>query len=90
MEAKQEVRSSNHGAGVNAQQRREREIARQRQVNTEVEAAIGNSEICSHCKATLDTFADKCSAPLEVECPGFKRIDEVRRPIVARIYGFKP
>ncbi len=54
-----------------------------------VEEQLGDSEICSRCSATFATMPDKCNAPLDDQCPGFLRIDEVRRPIVAQVYGWK-
>jgi ribosomal protein L40E len=60
---------------------------RQQQIATAVEEALGDSEICARCKATMETMADKCTL-FPVPCPGFNRIDEVRRPIVARVYGW--
>lgn len=31
--------------------------------------------ICTRCGATLDTYADKCSADLSDPCPGFMSIE---------------
>lgn len=62
---------------------------RQREIYQEVERILGESEICDRCHCTVFTFGDKCSAALGDMCPGFNRIDEVRAPIVARVYGFK-
>lgn len=43
-----------------------------------VEAEIGKATICDRCGATLDTFADTCSAALDDPCPGFERIDAAK------------
>jgi len=40
-----------------------------------VERDLGDSVICSDCKATLNTFADKCSAGLSEQCPGYLAIE---------------
>jgi len=74
--------------GEKAAMSRKRDL-RQSQICNEVEAVLGNSIICGRCRCTFPEMADKCTAPLEEPCPGFNRIDEVRRPIVARVYGFK-
>lgn len=34
--------------------------------------------ICSRCGATLDTYADVCSADLDDACPGFTKIDDAK------------
>ena len=34
--------------------------------------------ICDRCGATLDTFADQCSAELDDACPGFLVIDAAK------------
>jgi hypothetical protein len=43
-----------------------------------VEKFFGDKVICSDCGATLDTYADKCSAPLDVPCLGFLAIEGFR------------
>lgn len=35
--------------------------------------------ICGRCGATLDTYADKCSADLDDACPGFMTIEEAKQ-----------
>lgn len=43
-----------------------------------VEGKLGSSVICTRCGATLDTYADACSADLADPCPGFMTIENVR------------
>jgi hypothetical protein len=40
------------------------------------EAILGDSVICEQCGATMATYADKCSADLDVACPGFVAIED--------------
>lgn len=41
-----------------------------------VEAALGDGRvICDRCGATLETYADKCTADLDARCPGFEAIE---------------
>lgn len=40
-----------------------------------VKEKLGTDPICNRCGATLDTFADDCSADLDDPCPGFLAID---------------
>jgi len=54
-------------------------------INHAVEAELKQSVICARCGATLQTFADKCTAVLADICPGFERIEEVRQPIMRRL-----
>lgn len=44
-----------------------------------VAADLGDKVICGRCGATLDTFADQCSADLDDPCPGFVAIDEAKK-----------
>lgn len=39
---------------------------------------LGGKVICDRCGATLDTFADACSADLCDICPGFTAIDQAK------------
>jgi hypothetical protein len=43
-----------------------------------VESILSGQVICSRCGATLDDYADKCSAPLESPCPGFLLVEGAR------------
>jgi ribosomal protein L40E len=43
--------------------------------NQYVEASLAGLVICKQCGATLDTYADKCHAPLEAPCEGFLRVE---------------
>lgn len=43
-----------------------------------VENALGKTEICARCKATLATYADACTADLSDACPGFMAIEQCR------------
>lgn len=43
--------------------------------NAHIERTIGAAEICARCKATLATYGDTCSAPLDERCPGFEAIE---------------
>jgi hypothetical protein len=67
---------------------RKRDEQRRRTVAAGVERALGDKVICATCGATLATYADKCSSPLDRPCEGFEAIEEVRNPIVRRVYGF--
>lgn len=51
---------------------------RQNKIAAAVAAELGDERICDQCGATYDTYADDCSAPMDVRCPGFNRYDEVR------------
>jgi len=64
-------------------------IAYQRAIVAErVEKILGDEVICKQCGATYKTMNDLCSAPLDVRCPGFNRIDEVQMPIEDEVFGF--
>lgn len=39
---------------------------------------LGTDPICDRCGATVDTFADDCSAELDDPCPGFLAIDKAK------------
>lgn len=39
---------------------------------------FGAASICDRCGATLDTFADACTADLDDACPGFLAIDNAK------------
>jgi len=43
-----------------------------------IDAKFGANSICDRCGATLDTFADACSADLDDACPGFLAIDNAK------------
>lgn len=44
-----------------------------------VEKELGDGRvICERCGATLATYAEFCSAPLEEQCPGYVTIEKVR------------
>jgi len=45
----------------------------------DVGAALGDEVICP-CGATLETYADRCSAGLADPCPGFLVIEGIRKP----------
>ena len=40
-----------------------------------VERSLGDSVICTACKATLKTFADACTAGLSEQCEGYLAIE---------------
>lgn len=40
-----------------------------------IEKTLGTGIICTTCGATLATYHDWCSAPLDVACPGFQAIE---------------
>lgn len=57
---------------------RNRERAAQkylRRRNRFVEEWLGNEKICERCGATLATYAELCSAPLDDPCPGFMTVE---------------
>jgi hypothetical protein len=62
---------------------------KRRLISERVEAALGSEVICSRCCATVATFSNVCTAEILDPCPGFLRIDEVRKPIEAEVLGFK-
>lgn len=39
---------------------------------------LGADVICKACGATAETMGDTCSAPLDVECEGFRTYDTAR------------
>lgn len=43
-----------------------------------VEATLKGLVICERCGATIDTFADVCTADLSDLCPGFNAIDAAK------------
>jgi hypothetical protein len=53
-----------------------------------VNATLGDGRvICAVCGATLDTFAEGCTADLDVACEGFRRIDAARRGTAFAVTG---
>ena len=38
---------------------------------------LGEAVICDRCRATYATYSDRCTAPLDEACPGFKEVDSV-------------
>jgi ribosomal protein L40E len=44
-----------------------------------VERSLGDSVICQKCKATLETFADACTAGLQEQCPGYLAIEQAKK-----------
>jgi ribosomal protein L40E len=44
----------------------------------DVEARLGGREICRRCGATLATYEERCAAPLDEQCEGFKAIEAAR------------
>lgn len=48
-----------------------------------INATLGDGRvICAACGATLGTFAEGCTADLDVACEGFQRIEAARRGAV--------
>lgn len=43
--------------------------------NAFIEERLGGDVICDRCGATLDTFAEACTAGLDDPCPGFMAVD---------------
>jgi hypothetical protein len=41
--------------------------------------ALKGTVICARCGATIETYADTCSAELDDACPGFVRIEGLRQ-----------
>lgn len=58
------------------------------EVAARVGAILGEEVICARCGATYKTMNAICSADILDPCPGFKRIDEVKVPIEAEVFGF--
>ncbi len=51
------------------------------QVWKTVRAALGDGEICDRCGATIDTYAEVCTATdLTDDCPGFVAIEAALKP----------
>lgn len=40
-----------------------------------VERRLAGKTICERCGATLESFADQCTADLSERCPGFEAIE---------------
>ncbi len=38
---------------------------------------FGDRVICSRCNATVSTYGDTCTAPLNERCPGFTAYDDL-------------
>ena len=38
---------------------------------------FGDRKICDQCGATISTYGDKCSAPLDQRCQGFDTYDDM-------------
>lgn len=61
---------------------------RARQIGlTAATAASVTDEICDRCHATLATYADACSAPLDEICPGFEAVERLRAFANAKAEG---
>lgn len=43
-----------------------------------VHAHFGTRVICGRCCATIGTYGEKCTAPLDERCPGFNAVDLVQ------------
>ena len=43
-----------------------------------VETRLGTSVICQRCNATLETYANSCTADLADPCPGFIAIEQAK------------
>lgn len=48
-----------------------------------VERSLGDSVICPTCNATLNTFADACTAGLQEPCPGYLAIENAKTDFAA-------
>ena len=55
-----------------------RESKRLIELRAYVEQKLAGQIICERCGATLETFADVCTADLSDACPGFMAIEKVR------------
>lgn len=49
-----------------------------------VEAVLGDYVICIRCRATLGTYAEKCTAELSDQCPGFIVIENAKKDFAAK------
>lgn len=47
--------------------------------STDVIDCFGDRLICDRCGATVSTYGDRCSAALDVHCPGFEAYDDLLR-----------
>lgn len=43
-----------------------------------VAKSLGNATICTLCGATLESFAETCTASLQDLCPGFTAIEQAK------------
>lgn len=48
-----------------------------------VERSLAGREICQRCGASLDTFADICTADLNDPCPGYLAIETAKQQFAA-------
>jgi ribosomal protein L40E len=53
-----------------------------------VESALNGFVICGKCGATLQTYADKCTADLQEACGGFKEIERAKARFRATSLNF--
>lgn len=44
-----------------------------------VEVQCGDERICDRCWTTLQGFADQCVAELSEDCPGYHKIEDLKR-----------
>ena len=58
-----------------ARKRRRAEEARRRVLEA-VEQRLGGRPICDRCGATIQTYAEVCTADIDLRCPGFEAIEE--------------
>lgn len=61
------------------------EAERAARVQREARLAHLDGVICAQCGATLQTYGDKCSAALDVRCPGFEVIERALAPTDAGV-----
>lgn len=38
---------------------------------------FGDRHICDRCNASISTYGDSCTAPLDDRCPGFEAYDDM-------------
>jgi hypothetical protein len=53
-----------------------------------VQAKLAGVVICERCHATLDDYAETCTADLGDPCPGFARIEEAKSEFNQRVLPY--
>lgn len=54
-----------------------------------VETLCGHDSICARCHTNLQGYADNCVAELSEECPGFWKIEDLKREFASQALSTK-